>query len=90
VVLCSHAAELDRQSLSVQQNAHHSVPPIAWDQGIRNRYVSVLRLFMHGVDVRPGSMEQGWLYMAMAKAMVNATQSVRNVYNPLTAVLSGS
>jgi len=45
---------------------------------------------MPGVNLRPGSMEQGWLYMAMAKAMVNATQSLRNVYDSLTAALSGS
>jgi hypothetical protein len=30
-------------------------------------------------------MEQGWLYMAMAKAMVNATESLRNAYGSLTA-----
>ena len=42
-----------------------------------------------GVNLRPGSMEQGWLYMAMAKAMVSATQSLRNVYDLLTMALSG-
>ena len=45
---------------------------------------------MPGVNLRPGSMEQGWLYMAMAKAMVNGTHHFRNVYDSLTAALSGS
>jgi hypothetical protein len=89
VVLCSHEAELRRQGLPIQQDVHHSVPPIAWDQGIWNRYVSVLTLFMPWVNLRQGSMEQGWLYMAMAKAMVNTTQSLRNVYYSLTTTLSG-
>ena len=49
-----------------------------------------MTLFIPGVNLRPGSMEQGWLYMAMAKAMVNGTQSLRNVYDLLTTALSGS
>lgn len=84
------STELHRQSLPIQQDTHHSVPPIAWNQGIWNWYVSVLALLVPGVNLRPGSMEQGWLYMAMAKAMVNATQSPRNVYDTLTTALSGS
>ena len=90
MALCSHGPELRRQGLPVQQDVHYSVPPIAWNQGIRNRYVSVLTLLLPGVNIRPGSMEQGWLYMAMAKAMVNAAQSLRNVYDSLTTTLSGS
>ena len=89
LVLCSHAAELHRQGLSIQQDIHNSVPTITWNQGIRNRYVPVLT-FVPGVNLRPGSMEQGWLYMAMAKAMVNTTQLLRNVYDSLTTTLSGS
>ena len=45
---------------------------------------------MLGVNLRPGSMEQGWLYMAMAKAMVNTMRLLRNIYDILTAALSGS
>ena len=80
----------NRQGLPLQQDVHYSVPPIAWNQGIWNRYFPVLTLFMPGVNLRSGSMEQGWLYMAMAKAMVNATQSPRNIYGYLTPALSGS
>lgn len=90
MALCSYATELHRQGLPVQQDVHHSISPIAWNQGIRNRFVSVLTLFILGVNLRPGSMEQGWLYMAMAKAMVNETQSLRNVYDLLTTALLGS